>query len=322
MIRRALVTMLAVSALFGFVTGCEWSGSGSDGTWSDQYSWVNFSGVYKPYGASLLVQSHAYAAATSAGSNSAATVRRSVTETIGTGTGASRSFSTTLSHVPVASGSVFVTDGFEAFQDVPTPGTLAGDKGGTGSVNYNTGAISVTFNLDPGAGVAIRCTYEYDEAVGSGSGTSSSSASNPQGSSLAVYSLSVFQQGNLLDMTDNNGATYKGKMGSLVSSGGATQGQVADGSTVTAQFTASGISANGRGIKIVGTLQGRYQAGTSSGSSGSSGSGTATTWLLTSRTMQATWIEDGGVFTGDITAVAPTAPVTVSTSTSTNNAGL
>ncbi len=320
MIRRALVTMVAVSMLFGFVAGCEWTGSGSDGTWSDQYNWVNFSGVYKPISGGILVQSHAYAAATAAGTNSVATVRRRVTETIGTGTGGSRSFSSTLGHAPVASGSIFVTDGFEAFQDVPTPGTLAGDKGGTGSINYNTGAISVTFNLDPGAGIAIQCTYEYDEALGSGSGSSSSSSSSsPQGSSLAVYSLSVFQQGNLLEMTDNNGALYKGKMGSLASSGGANQGQVADGSTVTAQFSANGISANGRGIKIVGTLQGRYQAGTSSGSSGSS-SGTATSWLLTSRTMQATWIEDGGQFTGDITAVAPTAPVTAIAST--NSVGL
>ena len=70
-------------------------------------------------------------------------------EVLGTGNGTLKTFSGTLTFK--ASGAkrtcfaITVTDGTETFTD-NFDGTLTGDAGGTGTINYMTGAISVTFN--------------------------------------------------------------------------------------------------------------------------------------------------------------------------------
>lgn len=56
-----------------------------------------------------------------------------------------KTFSGTLADGPVEPGSVVVTDGVEAFSDDGL-GVLTGDAGGAGTIDYATGAISVTFN--------------------------------------------------------------------------------------------------------------------------------------------------------------------------------
>lgn len=66
-------------------------------------------------------------------------------EVIGTGDGTNKTFANTLTKKPVEPGSVSVTDGTEAFSDDGF-GTLTGADGGTGTVNYGSGAVSVTFN--------------------------------------------------------------------------------------------------------------------------------------------------------------------------------
>jgi hypothetical protein len=79
-------------------------------------------------------------------------------EVIGTGTGTATAFSGTLTKKPVEPGSVSVTDGVEAFSDDGF-GTLTGAAGGTGTVNYGTGAISVTFNAAPANTVEVKADY-------------------------------------------------------------------------------------------------------------------------------------------------------------------
>lgn len=78
-----------------------------------------------------------------------------------TGDGTTTGFNTTLtlSNSYIYAGSVIVTDNTETFTDNGL-GTLTGDLGGTGSVNYNTGAIAVTFNTAPTSGQNIYLTYE------------------------------------------------------------------------------------------------------------------------------------------------------------------
>lgn len=49
---------------------------------------------------------------------------------------------------PVVPGSVSVSDGVETFADDGF-GSLVGDAGGSGSVNYQTGAVLATFNTAP-----------------------------------------------------------------------------------------------------------------------------------------------------------------------------
>jgi hypothetical protein len=66
---------------------------------------------------------------------------------IGTGDGATKDFIGTISGAPLEPGSVAVTDGVEAFIDDGF-GNLIGDAGGSGTVIYKTGSVSVSFNAN------------------------------------------------------------------------------------------------------------------------------------------------------------------------------
>jgi hypothetical protein len=74
-----------------------------------------------------------------------------------TGDGTSKTFTTTLGEVEP--GSVAVTDGTEAFSDDGF-GNLTGDATGIGKVNYQTGAVSVTFNAAPTNGGDVDASYK------------------------------------------------------------------------------------------------------------------------------------------------------------------
>jgi hypothetical protein len=91
-------------------------------------------------------------------------------EAYGTGDGMTKIFAHTLA---VLSGThktamyVSVTDGTETFTD-DRDGNMVGDKGGTGTVNYATGAVSVTFNTAPANSQAITCSYYTEDATAVG----------------------------------------------------------------------------------------------------------------------------------------------------------
>jgi uncharacterized protein YoxC len=70
----------------------------------------------------------------------------------------------TLDNKPLEPGSaVFaVTDGVETFTD-DGDGTLTGDMGGSGTVNYVTGEVEVEFDTAPTGYTAITADYEYYE---------------------------------------------------------------------------------------------------------------------------------------------------------------
>lgn len=78
---------------------------------------------------------------------------------VGVGDGTTTGFSTTISaNYPIKAGSVLVDDTVESFTD-DGAGTLTGSLGGTGSINYSTGALSVTFNTAPSNGQNIRASW-------------------------------------------------------------------------------------------------------------------------------------------------------------------
>ena len=83
-------------------------------------------------------------------------------EVLDTGDGTATAMSGTLVKGPVEPGSVVVTDGVETFADDGL-GRLTGDAGGSGTVNYATGAASATFNAAPGNGVSV--TVDYATAI-------------------------------------------------------------------------------------------------------------------------------------------------------------
>lgn len=80
-------------------------------------------------------------------------------ETIGTGNGVTTNFTPNLSYTPIRAGSVSITDGTSNLQDDGN-GNLVGD--GTGTVDYTTGALDVTFVNAPSSSMPVTATYEYD----------------------------------------------------------------------------------------------------------------------------------------------------------------
>lgn len=85
-------------------------------------------------------------------------------QTIGTGDGATTLFTATASSFPILPASAVVTDDTEVFQDTNTdftasPVTITGSLGGSATLNYDTGALSVTFNTAPASGQNIYFSY-------------------------------------------------------------------------------------------------------------------------------------------------------------------
>jgi hypothetical protein len=85
-------------------------------------------------------------------------------QTIGTGDGATVTFTGTAGNFPVLPGSTVVTDNVETFQDTNTTYTtanvtLVGSLGGSGTINYATGAVSVTFVTAPASGDNVTFSY-------------------------------------------------------------------------------------------------------------------------------------------------------------------
>lgn len=81
-----------------------------------------------------------------------------------TGDGATVTFNTTVTGFPIYPDTTVITDNTEVFEDTNTvfdnsPVTITGSLGGTASVNYSSGAISVTFNTAPANGQDIYLSY-------------------------------------------------------------------------------------------------------------------------------------------------------------------
>jgi hypothetical protein len=93
-------------------------------------------------------------------------------EILGSGNGVLTTFTGTLafkSGQPKRTGfGLTITDGTETFTDNYN-GTLTGSLGGTGTINYSTGAYSVTFNTAP-ANVAnnVTGTYQWEDSTNKG----------------------------------------------------------------------------------------------------------------------------------------------------------
>ena len=92
-------------------------------------------------------------------------------ENVGTGNGVLKTFTDTLAFK--AGGAkrtcfgITVTDTVEAFVD-NHDGTLTGDAGGTGTINYMSGAISLTFAAAVGNGTAILADYSWEDSTDDG----------------------------------------------------------------------------------------------------------------------------------------------------------
>ena len=90
-------------------------------------------------------------------------------EAYGTGDGIETTFAHSLTDIsaPKTAMYVTVTDTVETFID-DRNGNMVGDLGGTGTVNYATGAVSVTFATAPAGAQAITCGYYHETSSSTG----------------------------------------------------------------------------------------------------------------------------------------------------------
>lgn len=90
-------------------------------------------------------------------------------ENVGTGNGTTKTFVDTLEEISGKRTAMFVvvTDGVETFTD-DRNGFLFGSAGGTGTINYATGAVSVTFAAAPASAQAITAAYYYEDSTDGG----------------------------------------------------------------------------------------------------------------------------------------------------------
>ena len=83
-------------------------------------------------------------------------------ETVGTGTGGQQTFTGySLQWTPVIPNTVTVQAGTVVATD-DGAGNLVGTGVTSGSVNYTTGAVAITFTTAPAAGVAVLALYQYN----------------------------------------------------------------------------------------------------------------------------------------------------------------
>lgn len=279
-----VATMLAV-------VGCEFDSTGTDGGYNDDLAWADFSGIYRPASG----QNYVVSDFTGTPGTDGETVEAE--EVVAVGNGIDSTFSTTLDNAPISVGSLTVYYGDESLVDPEGDGTLSGGGlGASGTINYETGTLSVEFAGFPAPDEEVIANYLYYRE-----GT----AENPSpGSTDEIRSLTVSQQGSALTIVDSNGGQYTGQIITMSTPGGLISNVTASsvGFEVTATFEVNGISVSGVGVTIVGTFQGEYtdEPGTMSD-------------FIYNRGIQGTWIEDNGR-TGNIVGYASDIAVQISNS--------
>jgi hypothetical protein len=245
-------TALLLFVVAGFF-GCEWE-STDDSRSSNSDIAVNVSGAYRDAAGSFLVRTSGPSAA------------QTTSKSIGTGDGGNRIFGGTLTSNPIARGTVSVTDGSETWNDVDGDGTMSSSLAiptGSGSINYDTGAVTVTFTSAPTAGQTISATFNFFAP-----GTVENPTSGKSGSPIFLFT--VRQNGNRMDIVDDLGDSYVGRIedpftdfSNETETGAGTtttdttttdQSSIERAVGLSYPFEVSGTSA-GNPIRIVGTIK-------------------------------------------------------------------
>lgn len=112
-------------------------------------------------------------------------------EAYGTGDGVTKTFAHSLVAVTGKKTAMYpsITDATETFTD-DRNGNLVGSLGGVGTINYATGACSVTFNTAPANLQAITCSYYTEDSTSTG---------------ILDFSGSTFGQGGVFRQDDGGG---------------------------------------------------------------------------------------------------------------------
>jgi hypothetical protein len=120
-------------------------------------------------------------------------------ESLGTGDGATVTFTGTLDHAPLLATTAKITDSRETFTDIYV-NELRGSLGGTGTINRYTGEYSITFHSPPTNGAAIVANYSYHSSPGTLSTFTTDNISN---SHLALDDTYIHGEGYRYDLDDD-----------------------------------------------------------------------------------------------------------------------
>ena len=141
-------------------------------------------------------------------------------EVIGTGNGTQTTFTDTLDFKAAGTRrtclAISVTDGVEAFTDDGS-GVLTGAAGGTGTINYTTGAISVTFAVAVVNLTNVTCTYRWeDSSASTGIANFSASATRTAGQGQVFRQSDGGQTQAVLSLKDHEYCLHEQKIWDIV----------------------------------------------------------------------------------------------------------
>ena len=274
-------------------TGCEWTSSGSDSTWNESMDWVNFSGLYRASSGRALVGDFTSGPnQTQPGNGDDVEIIQefAVSDEQGpTQEGPFTVFSGSINYdnrgtpgwrLKPGSVRVNITGGGGAlgsFSDSGTDiraevnGPLEGSYSqvsggpnfnGSGSVNYDTGAWSISLSSDEPFLQDAQISYSYvvmqqsgadGAAPAPGTGGAGGSAVSTRGG--RVNTIQVNQLGNRLTFRLSSGHELTGQLGIVTLPGGDDTGRSAG--DVSATYEVSG-TIDGDTVTVTGTLSGVY----------------------------------------------------------------
>ena len=145
------------------------------------------------------------------------------TQSIGTGNGVTANFNGILGHTPIVPGTVVVASGSFSLVDNGNGG-LSGD--GSGTINYQTGAIVANFTLAPSVGSDVLVTYHYrkhggasevlsySESIGTGNGVNATFSTTLNQAPVVPRSV-VVTAGQSSFTDDGNGVLSGGGAGTV-----------------------------------------------------------------------------------------------------------
>ena len=311
---KKLVNFSIVLVVVGvIVMGCEWTGSGSDGSWSDSYSWINFSGLYRGSGGDV-VRDFGAAGPATPGAGNIVVVNN---ESGGTAPAASTELSGVLNNRPgIVPGSVTIV--LQPASPEGSAGSVTDNGAGglsgfvnlvgidsstanpvSGTINYSTGAWTLTLQ-SPGllTSAQILANYAYDANIGTGGG-----GTNGGGPSLGVVggrvqSIQIEQLGNKLTFRTSNGHVLEGYLSVVTLPGGDQTGRSAG--DVSATYEVKGV-VDGQQVRISGTLSGVYVP--PADITFANPQAPIIYGIMSNRILQGIWMQPNG--TADVYGVAP-----------------
>jgi hypothetical protein len=276
---KALIGVTTFGLMTAILTGCEgnWQAGGSAQSFNESGDWQNVSGTYVGYYGKFLVSNYSDLGYDNTGTS---------TEDLGTTVAGQKTYSGT---VPLsqhyASGFTMYVGSLSATAN--TAGILTGAGFSSGNINWDSGAYTFVLTDDPGAGLAIRATYQ----------TSTASQLKPGGSGVVINTFTIQQSGNAVTFTDNNGSIYSGYIG-LTSTAGMSSNEV----TQSYGYDVNGVSAAGFKVEMVGNIVlNRNMSFTTSEQYYTTTNGiyvTTNSIVVTNTSLRAsidgTWLEQGG----------------------------